>query len=578
MKAAYYSLVFAALTATANLRALTEEEALRRVHSHLILQNQRGAKHELDSALCVHPHSKKLRLLAIEIGAKEGHILEALDNFHKLNRTLKLNEETRESLKHLAWSIIRDGEHSSKLSSKTLSLVGAFYAQDIEGALSIERAFESTNRQVRLMAAQMAVKYRDNRLCQMILKRLQTERDAQVLSALIWSVGELELKEGEKLLRSMVLRSDLDEKQRALITEALAKMADDIDPKDLEVYFLSNRMGLRVFAIQMCAYHQLYDQRDLLVALLTDPSYEVRLMSLKALETFPNIELKPVLPQLIAAVDETAKETTLLIAKLALRLNHPAGTEIFDRMLRSNEKRDYRQAAGALSHSGPQAKDLLLKWVRLHPDPYVRVNMALGLIGLREKTDQALGELFTFLNTTEEAIMLESPFFSSGPFITPSTVRHTPQCPRYPELVDHKTRLELTALLASLRYPKAIELARKFLKKGHWSVGATAMLTLLQEGESHSLDIIHEFLSENNPKLRLAAALALAFISKDQRATSVLCDLYHKEGRDTKIVILEALASIGDEQALPILIEALSEPFQTVRVVAAAGLLQSIKR
>ena len=107
-----------------------------------------------------------------------------------------------------------------------------------------------------------------------------------------------------------------------------------------------------------------------------------------------------------------------------------------------------------------------------------------------------------------------------------------------------------------------------------WGVTGVAASTLLQEGGEDALQLIEQLLTDPEEKIRIQAALILAMLGSDPKATKVLMESYAKADRDMKIHILEALGHIKDPSIAPFLLDVLKEPFQSVRVVAASALIQ----
>jgi HEAT repeat protein len=148
--------------------------------------------------------------------------------------------------------------------------------------------------------------------------------------------------------------------------------------------------------------------------------------------------------------------------------------------------------------------------------------------------------------------------------------------PQYPQMMDQLVKLELLSVLSIVKYPKALEAVKGFLKTQALGVSGTAATTLLQEGEESSLEIVKELLSDPDEKLRIQAALILALVGGDPSASSTLIDAYPHVDREMKMHILEALGHIGDPASIPFLVELFKEPFQGLRIVAASALIQCL--
>jgi hypothetical protein len=72
----------------------------------------------------------------------------------------------------------------------------------------------------------------------------------------------------------------------------------------------------------------------------------------------------------------------------------------------------------------------------------------------------------------------------------------------------------------------------------------------------------------------MQAALVLAIWGHDAFAVTILEQGYPKATRPLKEKILEVLASCAMESSLPFFLDRLHEPFPTLRLIAAAAILQ----
>ncbi|MEX0961594.1 MAG: HEAT repeat domain-containing protein [Simkaniaceae bacterium] len=554
---------------------LSEEGLKRRVEAHLIIEDQKAAYRELIRALKIAPQSLELNQLFIKVASLNGDWDLALKQFELLDQTRFQPHEKRAILENIAWGVILQSENSSQIASHGTSLLGAFFTQDLRGTLAISRALESTNEMIRALAVSCAAKYGDSMLTETFLRMLRKEKSQFVRRALIQAFGELNLKEAAPYLEMLLERNDLDPHDRGLIYQALVRMYETIDEKSLKELFVSKRIFLRVLGCQIVIYLKAYSEIDSLIGLLEDPSLEVRLQALFALTLFPNSELKDKYPQIQQAAGKKPLQSELMTLSMGIRLKDQAARERIKKHLFSSDEKTQRLAAAVLSFSGQNAREDMQMALKKIQDPFAKATLAKGLISQRTKTQKASKVLSQFLSNTHEFIMLDSegpPLFQT---LAPSHLRHTPFMPRYPEFIDHRTRLELYSLLMIVGYKKAEVEIKEFLRGGHFSIGAQAMVTLIEESTTHSLEYLLDFLEDKDPEVQLKAALALALVAKDSRATQTLCQLYKKEDHQTKLMILEALAAIGSEEALPLLIEALKENFHLIRVAAATAIIKS---
>ncbi len=160
--------------------------------------------------------------------------------------------------------------------------------------------------------------------------------------------------------------------------------------------------------------------------------------------------------------------------------------------------------------------------------------------------------------------------------IEKSSLSHKSSIPNYPEVIDQSTRLEVLNLLAILDSPGALEAMKNFLKERTWGVTGLAAERLLGEGDEKAIDLVRELLSDPDREIQIEAALVLATWGKDVSAIPTLLEVYPYADRQLKIKILESLGHIGDKKILPFLIERLKESSLLLRMIAASVLMQTL--
>jgi HEAT repeat protein len=160
--------------------------------------------------------------------------------------------------------------------------------------------------------------------------------------------------------------------------------------------------------------------------------------------------------------------------------------------------------------------------------------------------------------------------------LAPSTVKHDEIIPNYPESVNQLARLEILNVLAVMKYPHAQSAIRTFLKEKAWGITGMASVVLLTEGDEAAIELVRELLNDPDQKIRVQAALVLSLWGEGEEAISILKEAYPTADRDMKERILESFGRIGAKSSLPFLTEKLQEPYQSLRIIAAAALLQCL--
>jgi HEAT repeat protein len=412
-----------------------------------------------------------------------------------------------------------------------------------------------------------------------IARLLKEEKVWYVRLEAIRAAGALHLKELKGDLKEIVGNSRTLIEEKAAAIGSLVTMYDYIDREELLALTKSNRSGLRQLACEAVTYLNLYEHLDLLIPLLCDASPDVRVSAINtlALLRVRNIGDVFVADLIEKNLNDDSPEVSITAAYALLLLDKKAGEQWMEKWLKSQNDHWRRMASAALAVSGAYGVKLSLKVLKEAKDPYVKANIAIGLIGQRLYLKQACDILFSILHEKKANLWMwdnqGNPLFTS---LAPSQVKHVEQLPHYPAVIDQLVRLDLLSMLSIVRYPKAQEAVKGFLQMRGWGVTGAAAATLLQEGDENALEAVRALLDDPEENIRVQAALIMTLVGNDLSAAKVLQEIYPFVDREMKVHILEAIAHVGDSQSIPFLLNILKEPFQLLRFVAASALIQCL--
>ncbi len=552
---------------------------VRRVHDHLLIHDVNEAVKEGKLYFSAYPESSRIHMAYLEALCFKGEEMEAFEQITSFFEKEVSEASRRQVSEWLAWGVLSKGENSPLLVIRLYSLLGAAFTQDARALPILLQELRGSNAFLRSLAVKLSASYGDEPLQVEILRLLKEEKVWFVRLEAIKAAGALRIKDAKEVLQGIITssRSLIEEKAAANI--ALVSMYDQITKEELFQLSTSNRSGLRQLSSEIIAHLSLEEEVDSLTPLLKDASPYVRISAMNTLgllragrsvdkEAFFYIQKNLLHP--VPSISITA-------GWLAMLLGCKEGEQTLRRWVEGENLDAKRLAAAAIGTTGSLGVSLASERIGREKDPYTRVNLALGLIGQRKEVKGACEALFEVLSNSSRELWMwgggENPLFRS---LMPSEVRHIEQVPRYPQVVDQLTRLELLSVLSMLKHPKALEVVKGFLKQQHSIVAGTAAVTLLQEGDDSALALVKPLLKDPDDQVRVQAALILAMLGGDPSAIEVLKESYATARRDMKVHILEAIGHIGDPSAMEFLVEVLKEPFQGLRVVAASALIQCL--
>lgn len=563
--------IFAAALLASNL---SEDDGLRRVRAHLLIDDQISALNEAQGLASQYPESLEVQKILIESLAVNGYEDQALDSWNKLTFKKPDLLYDRHLLEELAWGVLKKGTRSTQYGVRLAATIGSFLTRDTRAVPILLKMMRDSNAVIRSVAVQMASAFRDAPLKDEISRLMREERVWIVRLEVIKAVGLLKMKELSSELQ-MLVQSDktpMEEKQIAIAS--LLEMYEEITMEEFKTLSSSTRAGLRHLACMIATHFKMEEARDEVIRLIQDSHPAVKIAALNAF----GMIYKGKESEISAALQDSDPAVAITAGWAAFLIDSKAAEKSMEKWLSDSLPENRRLAAAALSATGKRGVPLAIKTLNESTDPYVKANLALGLLGQRVEVKKCCDLLANFLETEKRMIMMDqkpNPLFE---VLAPSQVRHNDQIPNFPEAQDQMTRLELVSMLALVEDPRALPALKTFLQRKNWGVTGVAAATLLHEGDESALEVVKQLVTDADPNVRLQACLVLAMFGKDE---SVLLDLqgaYAGADHEKKLYILEALGKIGNVQSFSFLAGCLKEPFPILRVAAAAALIQSVNR
>jgi HEAT repeat protein len=568
------------LLLSALLSAYTVSEGVRRIHSHLLLDDVGSAVEEAQRVINQYPESEEALSAQIESLAAAGKEEEALQAWEHLFQKKSDLLENRHLLEELSWGVLKKGLDSTQHGVRFASLIGSYLTRDVRAVPILLKMMRGSNAVIRSVAVQMSASYQDACLKDEIIRMMSEEKVWMVRLEVIKAAGALKIKELSKKLQQEVQSERSTFEERHLAIEALLNMYDQVSLSELQILARSDRAGLRHFACSIAAHFEMKEAKEDVLNLLNDPHPDVKIAALNALGLFYRTQMteKEVKEKIAPHLQSSNATVAITAGWVALLVDPSLAAPHLNHWLTDSLAENRRLAAAALSKTGKKGVALSIKTLRENPDPYVKANLALGLLGQRVEIAASSDALYTFLENEKRMWMwdtLPNPLFQ---VLAPNQVRHVDHIPNYPKAIDQMTRLNLVSLLAIVEDPRAIQALKTFLQKSSWGITGVAAATLLQEGGDSALEIVRELLSDADSNVRLQAALVLAMLGRDESVLADLQTAYGSADHEQKLHILEALGRVGNESSSRFLITVFKEPFPILRVAAAAAMIQSLNR
>lgn len=542
-----------------------------RVYNFLLLKDYPSAVAEAKKNLVDDPESVEAYKALIRAYAQQGNDKDMIVVWQEYSQKFTSDENDIGLLKDMSWGVIEKAAQSSLLQVRLIALLGAAMGNDVQTAGIVRRAMVSPNMVLREVAVQLTPRLWDEVLKDE-LKHMLTD-EIGVRLAVIQAIGELHMRSMTEELKDIVADKHVYPEERAVAIEALVNMWNDVARDDLLDLAKSDKMGLRMLVCELVALLDRYEDIDIVIPLLDDNSAEVRVAAIMALGV---LQHQDSLTKICSYLNDSDVYVAITAAWAVTILDPKQKGEQLLRWLNDANQKTRIYAAGALAATGDYGIDVAQKVIKENKDLFVKVNVALGLIGQRVDLSDASEIVYSFLKNNREKIMWERSDNSIFARIVPTQKRHVPMVPNYPEVVNQQVRLELFKILAIVGHPHAGAALKDFLRENTWGIVTLAAMAILQESDDNGLEVVGKLLEDEDKQTRLQAALLLAVWGHDRTAIKTLRELYDEVDREDQVKILEAIGFVGGKEEVAFLLEVFQNPSQMMRVVAAAALLQCV--
>ena len=558
------------------IASTTEELLVKRVYNHLFINDTKSACEEAKIAFNRYPNSPALFEAYLKALARHGdeRMLWRVWNEQKANFPEVLTK--RDLLEDIAWGIIENASVSSAPPIRIAALLGAFFGQDARGVKILCKNMRDQNSIIRMAAIKLAGHLKDANLCDEIFRIFQQEKNWQVRLEAISAIGKMNIREAEPMLIKMIGDDDTMAEEKIAAIEAWIQMNENANREEISKLAGSNRAGLRLLASEVIGNLFLDRDKDIAFQLTSDHHAEVRASALHTLGYLRVKEINnhPLQDSIHLHLNDKDPHVAITAAWLITLLDPELGQKAFLKHLEDPLQSTRLLASAALAATGRYGLPLMQKVFPKSDDLYVRMNLAIGLIQQRVESEQACVALYAgLMGNTERWEWEEEAGFK---VLGPSKARHNDSLEEGPEALNQITRLELLNLLAIMKYPQTENAVRAFLKEKKWGIAGMASALLLTEGDESALEVVEKLLGDSNPKVRVQAALILALWGGGENSVAALQKAYESSDREIREKILEGLGRVGLPSSIPFLVEKMQEPYQSLRIIAAAALLECL--
>lgn len=555
----------------------SQEPLLRRVQAHVLLKNYQEAAEEAENAHTIFPNSAPIFELYIRTLAMSGQEKKMMNAWNSYVELFPEQSNHRELIESMAWGVLNRASQSSSLIMRVMAILAAFFSQDAQGVNILFQNMKHPNAEIRSSAVQLAGQMHDAKLVNEMKRLFKEEKSWKVRLRVIEALGNMDIKEMRVDLMNLITSTKYSAEEKALALEALVKLYDYVERREIETLTTSNRVALRLLAARVIgALGQVRDQ-DLLLQLVDDYHPEVRAAAIQSLGLLrpsdPN-EVQSLLGLVKGRLNDPDDTVKISAAWLLTLYQSKQGIQVLEQYLQGRPEIAVL-AASAIALTGPYGTPLALQYFEKHPDLFVRLHLALGLIGQRVEVQRAASVLAFSMkkdknrwSTNKKGVFEIITKKSSG--------SKDGDEENSPEMANQLLRLELLNLLAVVHAPQVEESVREFLLERKWGITAVAAALLLMEGDDQAIHVVKELLTDSNLRVRIQAGLVLSLWGQDEEAMKTLEASYRQADHEGKSRILEGIGRIKSFKSVQFLLKVLEEESQTLRLIAAMAIIQCL--
>jgi len=486
---------------------------------------------------------------------------------------------SKETLEKLAWKILERAAIASHPRIRAEAAWSAASTYDARGMAILAMLLDDPNEEIQLAALQLAHGYPDHTIQKKAKRLLKMGSPAIKIAATELLIHQQPSKISQHI-SPLLHDPTLPENAQIYLASLIASLTDQLDITWIQKSIEDPHPAIRSLASTALLSHPDPTLLPLLFPLLSDPSANVREVTIKTLGTWQQLlsrEKQEKFQYILTSILEKDPVIYAATAGWALLLspNHNAQEQAAQWFLHilQTEKPASHLACARLIHTGKAGVEIAFQAMQETKDPIIKINLASFLLMHRLYCEKARCALREGLADYSSILGEHNELFS---WIGPSTLPHSPMIPRLPESEDLRLRLQLIALTYYAQQPIDKTTVEKMLYDQAWGIPAAAALFLFQEFASDIEEVLSPMLAHEIETVRLQAALLLAISCPSTKNASMLYEEYKKASKQGKEILLLGFATLPIEQAQEVLTPLLCDSSEILRTRAAGAFLYAL--
>jgi hypothetical protein len=542
---------------------------------HLALESYQEASKLADDL--INTEDAEAIYFAIQSYAGAGMTTKAQEVIDTFSDLLKEKGYYYKSLETLSLSVFQKHFQSQQEPLKLASLAAISQESDARVLDLVLKAFDNPSLKVKMLALRGLSQFADEKVKRMLAAHFQSSRHPSLNVSIARLFALWHDKRLLPILNKKIHEDALSVDEKISYIMVIKKLLKEVDYDRLKELVVSQSGSERLLATYLINPLIHKDLDSLYLKLLSDNQLLVKQSAVASI--IKNKYLSESVYQLISSwKDDKSLELNKAFYYYGLVNHDKNALEIFEKDFEQGSLEKKKILASILYCSGPDHDNLAKRLIEKTSDPLIHLQLGLYLLS---GVDPAHGVtvICKSLKLTEnkKLFALVDPVF---PFFmieneTNATVSVTAGHRR---AMDKHLRLKMFHLLALKKMPEAKDILKQLLKTDLFEVSLDAMVHFWENFGYEDSEYLKNILNENDPELKLKAALVLSYLDYDKSIRKFLIDSFPKQNYGMQIQILFALSKYREDDVIQFYTQLMKSKYPMIQAVSAGCLFTCLYR
>lgn len=500
---------------------------------------------------------------------------QALSLIEKNKDSLQQAGFYKKSLEALSLAVFKKHFSSSQEPIKLASVAAISQEPDARVLSLLLNAFESPSLKIKMFALRGLSAFPDEMVKIKLLRAFKYNSYPRIGIFIANLFSSWQDKKILPFLEKKLFEDGLTLDEKISYIEAIKELDGSFNSEKIKQYATSSCASMRLLATVLLANHNIPSDQEVLIRLLNDTQLYVKQAAVQTLIK------KKIWSQEIDDLITSWKEAKSIDLK---KLYYYVGLVNHKAAVIEEFKQDWyrahidwkKQLSSIIYASGDGYDSLVLDLLKHAQDDLICLQLGLYLISgahFSEGTEyvsMALKRLVTKkIYVIQEQIV---PFFV---FDDESNSSYTISV-GHRRFMDKHIRLKIFHLLAMKKMPESKALLKTILRSDLFDVSLDAMVHFWENFGYEDRDYLKSILDEQDPELKLKAALVLSYLDYDKDSRKALLECYSKQTYSMQIQILFALSKYGDDDVISFYLKNLKSKYPLIQAISAGCLFTAL--